>query len=221
MKNLIVVGDSFCSSAMHWPTTVAQNLDLNLICYTQGAGQSWWDTKRWLTKLEQSVLDNTEVMIFAHTNAERIPTNNQQIGLIDHSKSPSNEIETAIQLYYKYIFDPEFLIWAQEAWFEEISRTYSDKTLVHLHCFPWSKKHGELLKGINISTSLTALSLNELGAEELGEIYNDQRPNHLNLHNNQQLGSQLAEIISNNQPGWQSLDTEKFDLKTTRWFDWS
>jgi hypothetical protein len=221
MKNLIVVGDSFCSSAMHWPTTVAQNLNLNLICYTQGGGQPWWNARQWLVKLEPSVLDNTDIIIFAHTNAERIPTSNRQIGLVDHSKPPSTEIETAIHLYYKYIFEPEFSYWAHSAWFQEITKTYGHKFLVHLHCFPWTMKHADLLTGINITTNLRSLSLNEIGAESSTRIYDDVRPNHLNIHNNQELGLQLSQIIARGQTGNHALDTTKFDLKTTRWFDWS
>ena len=219
MKNLVVTGDSFCANSSLWPAVVAKELDLNLICYTNGGGQPWWDARIWLQQLDPETIANTEIIIFAHTNAERVPTKNRNIGFIDHSKDPTNEIETAIHLYYKYIFDADFVNWAQEAWFSEISKTYGHKTLVHLHCFPWSMKRSHLLSGINVSPCLTALSLNELGAEKFA-LVNDIRPNHLNLHNNQQLGLQLSKIISSNQTGWQSLDTGKFHQKTTKWFDW-
>lgn len=217
-KNIIVVGDSFCSSAEHWPQSLADQLDLNLICYTDGAGQSWWDARNWLQGLPAEQINNTEVMVFAHTNAERIPTTDKELGKIDHSAPAKTEIETAIKLYYKYIFEPQFMHWTQQQWFQEIGRLYGNKRLVHLHCFPWTLELSTLLTGINVTTCLTALSLNELGAEQM-TLYNDHRPNHLNKHNNHVLASQIAELIRSGRSGSCSLDISKFQQVTQRWFD--
>jgi hypothetical protein len=157
--------------------------------------------------------------VFAHTNAERIPTLDPKIGKVDHTKPPVTELEQAIHLYQKYLFDMHYSRWAQQAWFQEISQRYGHVQLVHLHCFPWSLSYRHLLKGINITTNLAAVSLNELGAEQFG-FFDDQRSNHLNDHNNQSLADQLAEIISNNTSGDHALDHNKLDQKTLRWFDW-
>ena len=220
MNNIIVVGDSFCASAAGWPNILAQRLNLTLINHGQG-GQSWWNIRNFLNTIDEETLTNTEIMVFAHTNAERIPTLDPKIGSIDHTKTPVTELEQAIYLYRKYLFDMHYSHWAQQAWFQEISQRYGHIQLVHLHCFPWSLSYRHLLTGINITTNLAAVSLNELGAEQFG-FFNDQRGNHLNTHNNQSLADQLAEIISNNTTsGDYALDHTRLDQKTLRWFDWN
>ena len=219
MSNIIITGDSFCASPEAWPTRLADNLGLTLNCFTEGSGQPWWTSRHWLEHVHPHHLSETTVIVFAHTNAERIPTLDPKIGKVDHTKPPVTELEQAIHLYQKYLFDMHYSRWAQQAWFQEISQRYGHVQLVHLHCFPWSLSYRHLLKGINITTNLAAVSLNELGAEQFG-FFDDQRSNHLNDHNNQSLADQLAEIISNNTSGDHALDHNKLDQKTLRWFDW-
>ncbi len=217
--NIIVVGDSFCSSAQHWPQQLADLLDLNLICYTEGAGQSWWAARHWLQHVHPAHLGHTAVLVFAHTNAERIPTDNPAIGQIDHSARPTTELATAVQLYHRHIFDLSYAQWAQAAWFQEISRTWSHSKLVHLHSFPWSLDQRHHLQGINITTPLAAVSLNELGATKF-ELFADTRPNHLNPHNNQALAQELSRIIGTATAGDHALDTDCFEQKTLKWLNW-
>lgn len=219
MKNIIIVGDSFCASSTGWPGLLAQKLNLNLISHGQG-GQPWWNAKKFLDVVDQSTINYAEYMIFVHTNADRIPTSNTKIGLVDHSVNSGTEIENAIQLHYKYIHDAEFLNWAQKQWFRDIGHRWAHKKLVHLHSFPWSLQHADLLTGLNITTNLCSISLNELGAEKL-TLFNDQRNNHLNDHNNAELADQLAQLLENFQSESVCLSTDRFDLKTQRWFDWS
>ena len=216
--NLIVVGDSFCSSAEGWPSALADRLGLNLICHGIG-GQPWWNAREFLIGLPDQNIEQAEHLVFVHTNAERIPTNNIQIGLVDQSANPKTEIDKAIQLYHKYIHEMEFLNWAQQQWFLEINQRWSHKKIVHLHSFPWSIDHGKLLSGLNIVTNLCSISLNELGADTF-ELFNDQRLNHLNNHNNNELACQLATLIQNYAQQTVQLDTNAFDLKITQWFNW-
>ena len=116
MKNIIVVGDSFCAADSGWPSILAQRLNLILINHGQG-GQPWWNARNFLNTINDGTLTNTEVMVFVHTNAGRIPTSNSQIGIVNHSANPKTEMAKAIQLYYKYIHEPEFLNWSQRQWF--------------------------------------------------------------------------------------------------------
>ena len=218
MKNIIVVGDSFCASDSGWPGMLAQRLNLTLINHGYG-GQPWWNVRNFLNTIDQETLTNTEVMIFVHTNAGRIPTSNSQIGHVDHSAEPKTEIDKTIQLYYKYIHEPEFLNWSQQQWFLEINQRWGHKKIVHLHSFPWSLEYGKSLSGINISTNLCSISLNELGADKL-ELFDDTRPNHLNNRNNNELACQLSNLIQNYTQQTVQLDTDAFDLKITRWFSW-
>lgn len=214
-----MVGDSFCSSMSGWPELLAQRLNLTLINHGQG-GQSWWNVRNFLNNIDEETLLNTEVMVFVHTNAGRIPTDNLQIGLIDHSARPTTEIAKAIQLHYKYIHNLEFLNWAQKQWFLEINQRWSCKKIVHLHSFPWSIDHGKHLIGLNVQPNLCSISLNELGTDKF-ELFNDLRANHLNDHNNNELACQLAVLIQNYTRQTVNLNTDAFDLKITQWFDWN
>lgn len=222
MKNIIVVGDSFCSAASGWPQILADELGLNLICHG-AAGQPWWNARSFITKLKSEDVDNAEFIVFAHTNADRLPSSNQELGRVDHSKRPENEIETAIHLYYKYIHDHEFLAWAHQQWFVEISRVWGHKKLCHLHCFPWTLPFQHLLKGMNITTNLMSLSLNEINAKKFG-AYHDNRPNHFNRHNNQQIGYQLSGLLQHWEEKAQPFDVSKFEQSTDFWLkydgDW-
>lgn len=218
MDNVIVLGDSFCSSADYWPSHLARLINRRLVCYTDGSGQSWWDARNWLTSLDSKILDNADIMVFVHTNSDRIPSTNKSLGLIDHSATPVTEADRSIQLYYKHIHDPEFLNWGQQQWFKEISTMYNRKQLVHLHSFQWSMRNSHHLIGLNVITDLATLSLNELGATTLS-LVNDQRPNHLNESNNQVLASQLAMAINKQRTGNCALDVDKFQQKTRKWLD--
>jgi hypothetical protein len=215
VKNLIVVGDSFCSYSEGWPRTLANELNLNLICYGEG-GQPWWNARNFITTLSHVIIDNTEIIVFAHTSPNRIPTLNDDIGKVDHSKKAETEIEKSIHLYYKYIHDQSFIDWAHKQWFCEISRVWSNKKLCHLHCFPCTVKYSDLLQGINITTNLTAISLNELGSTEFN-LFNDKRSNHFNQHNNIQLGLQIAEQLKNYSNRTIELDISKFEQLITYW----
>ena len=217
MKNLIVVGDSFSSDPAGWPGTLAQQLNLNLVCYGVG-GQPWWAARNFMTKLSPDTVDTAEFIVFAHTNAGRVPTLNEQIGRTDHSQRPESEIETAIQLYYKYIHEQDFLTWAQQQWFMEIARVWGHKKLCHLHCFPWTLSYSRLLTGLNVTTNLAALSLNELGATEF-RLVGDRRTNHFNQYNNQQLGLQIAGLLTDWNNRSIELDVGRFDQATDRWLD--
>lgn len=223
MKNIIISGDSFCSDASGWPSALAQILDRRLICYTEGSGQSWWAAREWLVGLDLEELAACDIMIFLHTNADRIPTANTMIGRVDHSATPESELELAIKAYHRHIHDPAFLRWAQQSWFKEISEVYSQKYLVHLHCFPWTLEYRNHLHGLNVITNLTALSLNEIGAARFS-LYHDDRSNHLNQHNNHALANQLAEFIKQRIVGDYALDHRQFQQKTLEWLtrkNWS
>lgn len=215
MKNLIVVGDSFCSSATEWPKYLADHLNLDLICFGQG-GQPWWSVRKFLKNLSHQFIDNADCMVFLHTNAERIPTSNTQVGLIDHSNLTTAELDRAVSLYYRHIHDHEFLNWAQQQWFLEINRLWGNKKLIHLPCFAGTVPHLELLKGLKITTNLMALSLNEIATENFG-AFNDQRSNHFNQYNNKILAEQLYNLIKNYKEGTTTLEVTQFDQKTDRW----
>jgi hypothetical protein len=215
-KNIIVVGDSFCSSALHWPTTLAELLDLNLLCYTDGSGQGWWDARSWIMNLDPEQIDLAQVIVFVHTTGDRIPTDNKDLGKIDQSVPAVTEQQQAVQLYFRHIHHLPFLQWAQQQWFAEISRVFGHKQLVHLHSFPWSVPYSDLLTGLNITPDLASLSLNELGAHRI-ELFGDQRPNHFNDYNNLVLARQLYRLIKKNAQGNHKLNISEFHQATRKW----
>lgn len=222
MENIIIVGDSFCSSAEHWPRRLANKINLNLICHGIG-GQSWWNVRKFLFNLDNTILETAAAIVFVHTNSGRLPTSNETIGQINHNNLSDDEIGQSVRLYYKYIHDPEFLTWAQQQWFREISMRWGSKKLIHLHSFPWSLPCADLLKGTNVTTNLTAISLNEISAKKV-ELFNDPRPNHFNEHNNNELANQLAELLLDYHEGNVELDIDRFDQPINIWLsrsDWS
>lgn len=218
MNNIIIVGDSFCSSADGWPSMLAEQLKLNLISHGIG-GQPWWDAREFLINLPKDAVDNAEFIVFVHTNSDRIPTVNKAIGQIDHNNLGPLEIEQAVKLYFKYIHDHKFLMWAQQQWFRDITKLWGHKKICHLHSFPWSLDFKDSITGLNVNTNLCSLSLNELGASEF-ILFNDSRPNHFNENNNRELANQLANILTNYTPGSTVLDVDQFDFKTRLWLDW-
>lgn len=209
MKDIVIVGDSFCANPHTWPAFLADQLNLNLVCYGVG-GEHWWGVKTFLDTVNKS---NVEVVVIAHTFGQRIPT------IVKHNIDP-----TASELYYKHIHNEEFLTWAQEQWFKQVSQEWNIK-LVNLHCFPWTWDKRNLLAGVNVSPNLAAISLNEVDAQEavVDETViakGQSRTNHFNLDNNQALANELVRIIQDYKTGDIELDLTRFQQKTTRWLEW-
>jgi hypothetical protein len=218
VKNIIVVGDSFCANQHMWPAELAKYLGLNLVGQGIG-GASWWPSRQFLISLPQTTIDNTEVMVFAHTNSGRIPTLNNKLVSFDHSVEPQSEIEKAVNLYYKYISDQQFMDWAQQQWLLEIAQQWGHKKLCHLHCFPWTTDYQNLMAGLVVQPNLSAISLNEISAKKF-DLFDDCRLNHLNQHNNKALAQELARMIQSDSIGIHNLNLELFDQPTQRWLDW-
>lgn len=216
--NIIIAGDSFCACDAGWPGMLANKLGLNLITYGQG-GQHWWGLRNFLMSLDQTTVNNTSVIVLAHTNADRIPNINQELGRIDISNTnPQTDLEKSVYYYYKYIHDFEFLYWAQSAWFKELAGMFVGKKVIHLHSFPWSMPLSNLLTGTTVFPSLMSISLNEIGAKTI-QLFDDTRLNHLNHHNNQILSNQLYDLIQNYQPGPALLKLDQFEQTGNHWTD--
>jgi len=224
MKNIIITGDSFCydqrpdAPTPVWPRVLADLLGLSL--HGQGfPGGHWWACRNYLIKLPKDVIDNADIMVFVHTNASRIPSLDPQLVQGDPT-ARNTETEQAVYLYHKYISDTLFAEWAQQRWFEEITRNWGHKKLCHLHAFPWTMPYENSLSGLIAQPNLAALSLNELGADKFSLIA-DIRSNHFNPHNNQALARELARMITENLTGPQNLNLYEFDQQTTQWLGWS
>jgi hypothetical protein len=70
MKNLCVVGDSFCvfrQDQTDWPKALSTLLNLNLIGFGL-PGESWWFIRQnFLKILNSKDFNNTELFVFCHT----------------------------------------------------------------------------------------------------------------------------------------------------------
>ncbi len=216
MKNLIVVGDSFCASE-GWPQLLANHLDLNLIV-AGFIGQHWWSYRHFLDQnLVEDDFKNTEVIVFCHTFTERIPNLNSELASVNVFDKPRTELEQAVSLYYKYIENAPYAEWAQEKWFEEINQRYSGhfKT-VHLHVTHTTWEIRNLLGGMQVHPNLTALSLDELGAKN-HLLFDDVRANHFSQKNNIILAQQLAELMKDYAVTDRKLRIDEFELKSKKW----
>lgn len=217
MKNLIVVGDSFCVN-VGWPQELARLLDLNLLVGGFG-GQHWWSYRHFLNRtLESKDIVNTEVMVFVHTFTERIPNLNPKIALCNQfDKNPKTELGKAVQLYYKHLSNTLYAEWAQQQWFKEIKEKYSNKIkTIHLHAFPGTWADRDLLGGMQVSPNLSSISLDEIANKDFFLPY-DTRDNHLSKKNNKTLAEELARLYRNYSQRDETLDISKFDLKSTKW----
>jgi hypothetical protein len=238
VKNIIVVGDSFCfnrrsngfdqEALFCWPNLLADELKLNLLGEGIG-GAGWWPTRQSLKKLTPEQIDNTEVLVFCHSDAYRLLNSRTHQNTLRYGSNSGNndEEQLAVKLYYKYILENEFAEWAQQMWLHEISDTYGHLKLIHLYCFPWTLKNIKSFPaGISVFPALASISLNEfdLGPFNLKhttvqKLSNDMRTNHFSDTNNKELARQLAEIIRNYSAKNENLDVNKFQLKTTKWFE--
>lgn len=216
MKNLIVVGDSFCASP-GWPQELARLLDLNLIV-AGFPGQHWWSYKNFLDNLLPEQFVHTELMVFVHTFTQRIAHLNEELAKIDLTNlDSSNEIEQAAKLYYKHIHNDEFHDWAQIQWFKEVKEKYSSRVkTIHLHAFPWTQEYKQHLSGIQVRPSLSSISLDEIASKEF-RLFDDRRSNHFSLPNNKTLAEELERLYRNYSQRDETLDISKFDLKSTKW----
>lgn len=216
MSNLIVVGDSFCSAADKWPKQLADLLNLNLYCYGH-PGSSWWTARNYLLTLDNSIINNCEVVVACHTNAGRIPTLNNEILNLQSITDPIKklEIEKAIKLYKVYIENNDFLNWCQTKWFLEFSNMFAHSKQINLHCFPYSYSNRQYLTGCNLFPSLIEISLGELDVNlnNMTTIQNDVRGNHFSIENNSNLANELYSIIKNYKVGDQFFNLNNFIQK--------
>jgi hypothetical protein len=203
VNRLIIAGDSFCSDSTGWPDILADLLGLECESYGVG-GQHWWGVKKFLDRYH---FDQSDILIIVHTNAERIPTDLEEPGQVNFSApNLSNELDTAVYLYFKHLFNHEFLQWAQHCWIKYIDSVNAG-VIVHLHSFDGTTQIP--VKNLSVLPSLASISLAENGFTDK-TLYADMRSNHLSLHNNKELANQLARLIVDRTTGIVSLDLTKF-----------
>lgn len=240
MSAIAFVGDSFCAAydIREWenqgfqnhqhgatqPTHISHVVKTNnykLFPYGFG-GKSWWFSRqRFLNDLDMipadRFRDQLEVIVFFHTNPHRI--NNYWNNHLDNTSESSKITKN----YYKHIFDPDFNIWAQQRWFDEINRTWGHLKTIHFHCFPDSVQWTNLLPGVQFLTPLIYISVGELTGSDKDidrSIQHETRDNHLSVHNNIALGNIILRSINDYRPGQYHLPIEDFEIINQNYSCW-
>lgn len=232
-EDILILGDSFCFNRLHpgnWPYLLARRfiepslIDGKFVVRGEGfSGASWWSVRvRLLRELEQNV---PKILIFAHTEPNRIPSNydfplntgtveyhtneefsrdhNMYPGLKSHQGYFDNVTANATLQYYKYLHSLEYSKWAQKRWFEELDsilEKHPVPIVIHMHCFHfWFDDNGPYIFKNGITSKEVLFDLSEYDNKLMG-VHKNQCPNHFSEAGNYKIYKSLAGIIENFDP---------------------
>lgn len=200
MKNLCVIGDSFCAHRdddYDWPKQLANLLHLNLIGHGC-SGESWWSVRKKFMEIYQSKeFDSTEIFIFCHTDCHR------PIGI--SSEVTSTEVpESVKKIYLNYFFNVDFDHWACLQWFKELNELLKDKKVIHIQNFHSTNEFFNTLNGTKfIRPVLLDLSLKK---SSIDSFLKDHRHNHFSKDENIKLANFLFKTCL--ESNWQNQELE-------------
>lgn len=209
--NVLILGDSFCQSVGEnsWPAHLLKKIEHNESIVKGWSGGSWWAIRENLLKIQknESFFKNVDLLIFIHTNKNRLLTRNDNIFKIKpqilpakFSNSDIDEKILTVALYFKYIHDLSFVDWAQQQWFLEFSQISKHIPCV-INLFFNPPDASIALPGIKVNTGLINLALNQYNRNDPNLrdlIVNEGYINHLTPENNKQFADQLYNIIVGN-----------------------
>ncbi len=206
-NDILIVGDSFCAGRHYeheWPqlltcAVTGQTFDPNHIPRGRGfSGASWWSARRCIVN-ELNTWPPVKVLIVCHTDAHRIPNDN------DHSlNSVSVErrwlhrerggddvmperLALAGKLYYEELISWGFNEWAVKRWYLELEEIVDQHTTIEksIHLFCFDGNFHKFRNGVTVEDTLIKhRSKNEVS-------------NHFDLVGNQQLAKNLKHILDN------------------------
>lgn len=205
MKNLLVVGDSFChyrSQPQDWPVHLSSLLGRNLIGFGL-PGVAWWWTKSYLNKIAKSkAFAAADIVVMCHTDPYRMIGSRRQVNF-GNPDIPSKVSE----VYHKYIANEPFLEWAYQHWFQEVNMLMSDKKTLHIQNFPSSRFCFADLQGLRLNwPTLFEHSMQDLGTDVIDGFLYDQRRNHFSVQGNLALAEFLHDMIQQHWHHWPSAD---------------
>lgn len=223
---ILIAGDSYCASDAtdSWTHILKDLLGLPMKKFSR-SGCSWWSTRKDIVdEYNKNKFDDVKIAIMCHTEGSRIVNyRHMPIGGWVVENRPDwlpDEVGQAAKLYYEELHDPDFAVWAQQAWIKEWPTFFNDDCLkINLHCFPYSFLKLESDVGVNVYPPLFAISQGEHRTKkDAMRAYKteggDQRKNHLSDKNNQILAEELYYLItSGKKSGLHELDTTKFFLE--------
>jgi hypothetical protein len=212
IKNKIIyVGDSFCAEHRKFPGHVNEVKKYFPECAVTvcAAGSASWfySRNKFLNETKDILLNDRnsiKALIFFHTSDSRI---NNSENIVPVQNLPKDILQTCI--------DIKFQNWAQQQWFREIAREYSDIPTIHYNCFTTNEDVLSLLPGMVFTTPLIHISIGELtgtDTEILSYIETDKRYNHFSTENNKIFGQHVINAINNYTPGKFEIDMSKFNI---------
>lgn len=209
MKNICVIGDSFCfnrTEETDWPVKLSQLLNLNLTGagYT---GQSWWFIRNeFLNFLNSSQFNNTELFVFCHTEQNRIIGTNETIQHFD--REPNKSI---VKTHLTYLENKEFNNWCCKQWFKELNELLSNKKVIHIQNFDSTESFFSVLEGVRFATpNLMDISLRRV--KTLNNFLHDTRHNHFEIDTNILLAEKLAFTYNKFTDQWPKSIDEIMDI---------
>jgi hypothetical protein len=203
--SVFIIGDSFCydrKKDWHWPLRLSANLSMKNLG-TGFRGFSWWKVRDEFFKFfSHKEMENCSIIIFCHTEKDRIWHKEKpyRAGIFDIDPVTMKSIEipilkeeiTAVELYYKYIYDSEFHSWTKKKWYEELVTIFSDKKfqnkkIIHLNCFSDGIDMSILANENSVVFELPLNNYNRI------QIPGD---NHMTKEENENLADKLTAVIN-------------------------
>lgn len=217
MKNLLVIGDSFClHRGENYPTSWVTQLGKLTGCNVYGAGidgRGWWQQNRWYKENIKRLPDPADTaVVWVHTSPHRLPCDNDAkvsirvLDIEDHTDPKENSphgklLNLAKEFYLSPLYVEDFYTWAIVAWWKQLAIDLLPyKKVIHLFGF--------YEYGITDADRLNLLTTNSVivnkppllslcMADSNLPTREDPRINHFGDHNNTQLAMFLKEILEN------------------------
>lgn len=206
-SDVLIVGDSFCAGRHHqheWPQLLtcaltSQPYDAKRIPRGRGfSGASWWSARRCIID-ELNTWPPVKVLIVCHTDAHRIPNDNDySLNAVSvehrwlHRERGGDDVmpermALAGKLYYEELISWSFNEWAVKRWYLELEQIIdqhpSIEKIIHLFCFDGN--FHQFKKGVTVTDTLFKhRSKNEVS-------------NHFDLAGNARMANSLKHILDN------------------------
>jgi hypothetical protein len=236
---LIIIGDSFCAnrtSPNSWITYLQNYLYNYDICGEGRPGTGWWTHNRCynatINSLTEQLAEN-DILIWAHSSAYRLPNdydvpittsvtyfdiNDPRYDEIDKEKPQHLKMfNVAKEFYQSDLFSMNYYEWAELAFWKELQlKTAQYKKVIHL--FGFADTNFKYNRNVLMSDNsiLVTPTLRDLSAADEPNFVGgkDDRINHFNAHNNQELAKFIIKLI-NDSPVQQevAIDYSTWNLK--------
>lgn len=215
-------GDSFCADWGNncWTTILCEKLNADYPISLGIQGSNCWT---YFKKLKETV-DQIDIAIICHTQEQRIPNkldapfHQYTVEYIndypDQLEKYGKDAWIAAKQFYKYLYDEDIQKFFYYSVIKEISELTKNKKTIHIFGFD-TDPYKEIVNGVAVIPSLLDISINEKDIDQKG-MWDDQRLNHLNDHNNKELADQIyLMLIQYNElnNNIAQLNLNRFDIR--------